>query len=320
MKTTISILIPVYNAEKTIKRTLDSILNQTCLPFEVVLLNDGSSDSSLKILEEYQKENNLFEVYTQQNCGVAITRQNLIEKASGEYLPFCDADDYYEKNTIEQILNVLEKKEVDLIDYGYTLIKKSGNKTILKRQLSEGMHSKSEYGLFHIKGLTDLYYSFLCNKCLKKELIMMNPSLKFQHTMEDVIFNIEYMERCNSIYILEKSLYIHDQTGDSLTRGEKKDSVQNIMDAYETFQYSYNKLKKTYPEYLKNISEYIYQMLISLCDRAKKINEDDTYTYIKNSDFLIQVKNNLGFDGRVAVSYKKFVSNLKQNVKKIMFK
>ena len=149
---------------------------------------------------------------------------------------------------------------------------------------------------------------------------MMNPSLKFQHTMEDVIFNIEYMERCNSIYILEKSLYIHDQTGDSLTRGEKKDSVQNIMDAYETFQYSYNKLKKTYPEYLKNISEYIYQMLISLCDRAKKINEDDTYTYIKNSDFLIQVKNNLGFDGRVAVSYKKFVSNLKQNVKKIMFK
>lgn len=61
-------------------------------------------------------------------------------------------------------------------------------------------------------------------------------------------------------------------------------------------------------------------MLISLCDRAKKINEDDTYTYIKNSDFLIQVKNNLGFDGRVAVSYKKFVSNLKQNVKKIIFK
>lgn len=318
MKPTISILIPVYNAEKTIERTLDSILNQTVLPFEVLLLNDGSSDSSLKILEEYQKENNLFKVYTQQNSGVAITRQNLIKKASGDYLLFCDADDYYENNTVELISNILEKENVDLISYGYTLIKKSGNKTVLKRQLSEGIHSKKEYALYHIKGLTDLYYSSLWNKCLKKELIVKNPPLEFQHTMEDVIFNIEYMERCNSIYILEKNLYNYDQIGDSLTRGEKKDTIQNIMDAFETFQYSYSKLKDTYPDYLKDISEYTYQMLISLCDRANKLNEASTYEFIKNSNFLAEIKSNLGFDGRIIVLYKKLVSNLKYVVKKML--
>ena len=316
MKTTISILIPAYNAEKTIKRTLDSILNQTLLPFEIVIVNDGSTDKTQDILNMY-KNNKLFKIINQSNAGVAISRQVLIENSTGEYLLFCDADDYYERNTIETIEHTLEREKVDLLVFGYTLLKKNCTKSITKRKLSEGLYSKKEYKKYHIKGLTDLYYSSLCNKCLKRKLIIKYPSLHFQHTMEDVIFNVEYMNRVESIYVIEKDLYVHDQRADSLTRGNKSDSIQNIEDAFSTYQYLYKVLKITYPDMIVEEKQYMYRMLLNLCERAKKMDSRETYLKIKHSSIFTEIEMNLGYKRYYAIS-KVIINKCKQNIKKIV--
>ena len=142
MKPIISVLIPAYNAEKTIEKTLDSLLHQSIQEFEVVIVDDGSSDETQHILEIYKKKSDIFRVYKQNNSGVAATRQKLIEKAKGKYLLFCDADDYYNTNTIETVIKTIEREKPDLLIYGYSLIKENGKKTIKKRKLDEGRYSK----------------------------------------------------------------------------------------------------------------------------------------------------------------------------------
>lgn len=294
MKFNISILIPAYNVEKTIKRTLDSLLDQTRKDFEVIIVNDGSTDRTQDILEAYRKKSDIFQVYRQNNSGVAIARQVLVEKASGTYLLFCDADDYFEVNAVEAVYNAIEQHNTDLLIYGYNLVRKVGNKSVLRRQLLEGTYVKSDWEQLHINCLSDLYWSALWNKCFKKEILEKPPALKFQRILEDVIFNVEYMGRCKSIYIMEQTLYNYAQIGESLTRGKKPDSDQKIKDAFDTFSYLRGALKVAYPDTDDDINKYMYIMLSGLCDRAKRLNNKDIYIEIRNSEFFYQVKKGLG--------------------------
>ena len=294
MKPIISVLIPAYNAEKTIEKTLDSLLHQSIQEFEVVIVDDGSSDETQHILEIYKKKSDIFRVYKQNNSGVAATRQKLIEKAKGKYLLFCDADDYYNTNTIETVIKTIEREKPDLLIYGYSLIKENGKKTIKKRKLDEGRYSKDNCEQQYINGLTDLYWSALWNKCYKKDIVEKGHVLQFQEIIEDVIFNAEYIGRCKSIYILERNLYNYVQIGESLTRGKKIDSEEKIKDAFATFKYLQEILKKAYPKRSIEVNKYLYKMLVGLCERAKKIGNQNLYLVIINSSFWSEVERKLG--------------------------
>ena len=92
----VSIIIPVYNASKYLYRCLDSILNQTFRDFELILINDGSTDNSLEILREYETKDSRIIVIDKPNEGVSAARNQGIEIAKGEYIMFCDSDDYVE--------------------------------------------------------------------------------------------------------------------------------------------------------------------------------------------------------------------------------
>lgn len=294
MKPIISVLIPAYNAEKSIEKTLDSLLHQSIQEFEVVIVDDGSSDETQHILEIYKKKSDIFRVYKQNNSGVAATRQKLIEKAKGKYLLFCDADDYYNTNTIETVIKTIEREKPDLLIYGYSLIKENGKKTIKKRKLDEGRYSKDNCEQQYINGLTDLYWSALWNKCYKKDIVEKGHVLQFQEIIEDVIFNAEYIGRCKSIYILERNLYNYVQIGESLTRGKKIDSEKKIKDAFATFTYLQEILNKEYPKRSIEVNKYLYKMLVGLCERAKKIENQNLYLVIINSSFWSEVERKLG--------------------------
>ena len=94
----ISIIIPVYNTSKYLHRCLDSILNQTFCDFELILINDGSTDNSLEILREYEAKDSRIVVIDKPNEGVSSARNQGIEIAQGEYIMFCDSDDYVAEN------------------------------------------------------------------------------------------------------------------------------------------------------------------------------------------------------------------------------
>ena len=101
----ISVIIPIYNTEKYIKECLNSIINQTLKEIEIICINDGSTDNSLKILEQYAQKDKRIIILNQENSGSAIARNKAINIAKGEYLSFIDSDDYVDLSYLEKLYN-----------------------------------------------------------------------------------------------------------------------------------------------------------------------------------------------------------------------
>ena len=114
-KPKISVLIPVYNAGEFLSLCLSSLEKQTFSDFEVICLNDGSTDNSLSVLENMAKKDTRFRFFTQKNAGVAATRNRLLQLARGEYIAFVDSDDWIEKNYLESLYSVAEQTQADLV-------------------------------------------------------------------------------------------------------------------------------------------------------------------------------------------------------------
>lgn len=114
----ISVIIPVYNASQYINRCIDSILSQTYSDFEIVAVNDGSTDNSLDILKTYESKSN-FLVIDQKNSGPAIARNKGLDASNGEYIMFIDSDDYIDSDYIESYINCIEKSNFDVVMGGY---------------------------------------------------------------------------------------------------------------------------------------------------------------------------------------------------------
>ena len=108
----ISIIVPVYNSEKYIDRCLDSILNQTYKDLEIVLVNDGSNDQSLKILENYALRDTRIKVVNQENKGVAAARNTGLDNATGDYILYVDSDDWIENNMVERMVELSTNADI----------------------------------------------------------------------------------------------------------------------------------------------------------------------------------------------------------------
>lgn len=120
----VSIIVPVYNAEKHIKRCVDSVINQTYKNIELILFDDGSSDSSIELLKEYEREYGFVKVYSHQNSGVAITRNEALDKTTGYYIMYVDNDDYIDNDYIEKFVSKIEETSSDIVVGGYKRVNK----------------------------------------------------------------------------------------------------------------------------------------------------------------------------------------------------
>ena len=113
----ISVIIPVYNDEKYIKKCLDSIINQTFKNIEVIIIDDGSTDKTLEMCSEYATSDDRIVVIHKENGGVSSARNLGLEKASGELITFVDGDDYIELNTYEKCIGLFEKESVEAVRF-----------------------------------------------------------------------------------------------------------------------------------------------------------------------------------------------------------
>lgn len=126
----LSIIIPVYNAKDNISRCLESIIPQMKRDYELILIDDGSTDESLRILQNYEKKFDFIRIVNQNNCGVAITRNNGIKLSKGKYICFIDNDDYVEQGYFETFLYAIKEKELDIVVGGYKRV--SENKLLFQ--------------------------------------------------------------------------------------------------------------------------------------------------------------------------------------------
>lgn len=183
----ISIIVPVYNAEKYIGICIDSILKQTYRNFELLLINDGSSDNSLEVLNQYSKKDKRIRVIDQKNMGVAKTRNKGIQLAKGEYLTFIDNDDYIDKDYLEQFMKVCDTK--DIVIGGYRRVNLEG-KMLMKLILDDTDWAK---------------YTFITPwaRFFRKEFLLENKIEFFSYPIgEDIYFNLKAYSLTDNIKII----------------------------------------------------------------------------------------------------------------------
>ena len=161
----ISIIIPVYNVEAYLQKCLDSVISQIYRNIEIILVDDGSTDNSGKICDEYAEKDERINVYHQQNGGVSRARNVGLEVAKGQYISFVDSDDYIDCELLQQVVTKANHQEFDIIIFGYNEIKTSGIYPIpIDPDIM--LHNKRETILEDV--LTDRIPNFLWNKIYKK--------------------------------------------------------------------------------------------------------------------------------------------------------
>ena len=203
MNKLLSIIIPVYNGEKYIKKCLDSVLSQTYSNIEVIIINDGSTDNSYQILQEYAKKDHRIFLLNQENVGSSLTRNTGIKYAKGEYITFVDIDDYLEKDTYEKVIAKLQD-DIDIACFSVSCDYIKENYSINK-VLKSGIFSKDEAV---IELFTKDIFNALWNKVYKASLIKDKDYFPHEFNQgEDLIFNCKVFKQANKILLMNDIFY-----------------------------------------------------------------------------------------------------------------
>lgn len=223
-----SVIIPVYNAESTLHRCVDSLINQDYANAELILVNDGSKDQSGEICQEYALKYDFVKYIEQPNAGASAARNTGLDAATGEYITFVDSDDY----VLNGYFNALDTSDADFSIFAYQTIRDNG---ILENKLSYNLKSAttSTEVIYHVTA--DRLVGPVTKKFRRS--IIENHKLRFKSDLiigEDFIFGLEYMLCCKSSQVIDKPLYCVDETGmESITRSAKYDLSQfTIMYRY----------------------------------------------------------------------------------------
>lgn len=200
----VSIIIPVFNAERYIKKTLESVLNQTYKQIEIILINDGSTDNTTNILDIFQKQDKRIRVFMQKNRGVSYSRNVGIQKAKGKYIVFVDGDDYVDNNIIEELLNLIMETNSDIACMGYVL-HRPDQKFYFYNTQKKRIFTRTE-GLEQLISGSYIEPGVVA-KIFARECIIdlsFNQEIKYN---EDYLFNLMAFSRAKKIVYYDITLY-----------------------------------------------------------------------------------------------------------------
>lgn len=289
MSPKVSIIVPIYNAQKTLRRCIDSILNQDYTDFELLLIDDGSKDDSGRICDEYASEDERVRVIHKENSGVSDSRNLALSEAKGEFLQFLDSDDWITPNATRLLVESAEQSNCEMViaDF-YRVI---GDRLSHKGSIDEdGVLSREEFANFMMENPADFYYGVLWNKLynraiIKKYHLHMDSKISW---CEDFMFNLEYIRYCKRIYVLQVPIYYYVKTKGSLV-SQGMSLTKTIKTKMMVFEYytDFYKQVLTEEEYeKKRIQIYSYLMdmasdeivLPTLISRSKKVGEERSQT------------------------------------------
>lgn len=203
MSPSLSIIIPIYNAQEHLTQTLNSVNKQTYTDYECLLIDDGSTDNSFAICQKYAAQNPRFIAIHKNNGGVSSARNLGLDYAKGSYISFIDADDYIEPDTYASAIDALEAAATDISSYGVIAEKKVSNIPATQHDSIPMQYTKPIDMFFN----DDLWISSLWNKVFTKEII---GNIRFQKDIsytEDILFCAEVMARAKTMLVLPDIKY-----------------------------------------------------------------------------------------------------------------
>lgn len=204
----ISLIIPVYNVEEYIHETLESVLAQTFTDYEVIMINDGSTDGSLAVLKEYANKYKNFKLIDQNNCGVSRARNVGVNAAVGDYIAFLDSDDFLAPDFLEVLYNSAEESGADIACCNYYLYyDKSCKKIYMPFTAKTGVYS-NEIALKKL--ILDIsFHFFMWNKLFKRSLFIENDIVFYDMYFEDVAVCPQLFFYANKVSFINKALYYY---------------------------------------------------------------------------------------------------------------
>ncbi len=223
----VSIIVPIYNGEKTLTRCVKSISEQKFTEYELLLINDGSTDKSLEICRELEKNNKRIRIIDKENEGVSATRNFGIKEARGRYIQFIDCDDYVTNDYLDCLVQIMEKEQSDLVIAGYTRHKNGKvTKRVPQPMIFENLNAFSVefFNLYN-----QWFLNTPWNKLYRKEKIVN----KFPLSMslgEDLLFNLQYLGCCEKIIVIDHAGYQYCiENENSLAIQYRRDKFENSM-------------------------------------------------------------------------------------------
>ena len=276
MKSNISIIVPIYNAENYLKRCIDSLVNQTYKNIEVILINDGSTDNSEKIIKEYKDKR--IKYFKNKNQGIGKTRNFGIDKSTGEYIMFCDSDDYFEINACEELIKKAEKEKLDLVicDYYRDIDDKKQEDRIISFENTTLKKRPSLLNEVNLSPWNKIYSS----KLIKDNKIKFNEELKY----EDTPFVIESFDKAKKIGKVDKCLYnyvIHSNS-ETTVRDRRCFDILKIIDIVRTYfkdkDYALEELNKLN---VRMITNYTVQQRVQIDKKVGMEFIDEAFAYLE---------------------------------------
>src|SRR5699024_9586323 len=258
----VSIIVPVYNAEDYINECIDSMLYQTFTNLEIILVNDGSTDSSAEIINQYAEQDNRIKPIHIENSGVSTARNIGLQNATGEWVIFVDSDDWIEPEMISFAVHKANETKADIVMWTY--FKNYANQELRLSLLPGGDQTiTDDKDLFHLKAIYSMYgeeeikesvsSGTVWCKLYKKSLIDEN-NLKFKVGLtraQDTVFSINTVEYAKKVVYYDKHLYHYRITNTSTTSGTRyiEDSEKHfnmLLDEFQSFIKKYNKGEQYY--------------------------------------------------------------------------
>lgn len=264
MEPTVSIIVPVYNGEKTLRRCVDSILNQEYTDFELILVDDGSRDGSGAICDSYRAQDSRVQVIHKENSGVSDSRNRALELARGIYLQFLDSDDWITPDATKLLVRAAENHRSDLVIADFYRV--VGERVSRKGDIREDtVMNREEFAGYMMKSPADYYYGVIWNKLYRRELVerhrlRMNPEIQW---CEDFLFNLEYILHAERFYALQTPVYYYVKTKGSLVA--RNTSIANSVRMKRMVFAYYNNFYKHVldPEDYEKNRLQIYRFLVN---------------------------------------------------------
>ena len=253
-KIKVSIVVPVYNVENYVARCINSLMNQTLRNIEIILVDDGSTDSSGKMCDEFAKRDERIRVIHKENGGLGYARNSGMEIAKGEFIGFVDSDDYVDTRMFEALFGYACKYDADYVRCEHIIVDDEGNERLREQyHLEPGIYAKEE---IEDKLLCPMFgkemkegreahvgisvWRAIFRTSIIKENHLLFPSER-EVISEDIPFNLDFLMHAHSAYVTSEGLYYYVERGNSLTKIFRKDRFDK-----EVYLYCYlqDKLKE----------------------------------------------------------------------------
>lgn len=273
----VSIIVPVYNAESYLEECLDSVCGQTYQALEIIVVDDGSKDSTASLVKKYSEIDNRILPHYNENHGVSYSRNFGLEHCTGEYVTFVDSDDIVAPDFVEQLVHDLEDSDADMAVVG----------VIKSRSFKPGIFTKGESTIYKeseiLENLFGKFEGFVCNKLYKRSLFQTN-GVRLEENIaicEDLLFNAAYLVNCKKVTYNSGSKYFYRQIENSASNRLDNPKWFDAMKAYQKIF----DLIKDYPSVYKIVAFRYAMYLCSAKYRLRFINgKKDSLKYEINKE------------------------------------